>query len=191
MVRVIHPDEFAKLPDAKRFDLVDGRLFERAADYSDRWIAGEIFARLANYGTIHEHGWAFPPATGFTFRYHDFEYVRRPDASYVLRDRMPHGQSGMGHCRIRPDLAVEVISPGDLYFDVEQKVKEYLDVGIRQVWVISAQSRTVLAYSRGASPRLFHETDELVAEDLLPGFRCRVADLFPVWQTRPVGNPDA
>ena len=78
-----------------------------------------------------------------------------------------------------PDVAVEVISPSDLYYEVEDKAEEYLEAGVIVVWVINPSNRSVRIFRREARPVQLGPNDELTAEEIMPGFRCRVADLFP------------
>jgi Uma2 family endonuclease len=72
-------------------------------------------------------------------------------------------------------------------------VEEYLRVGVKLVWVISPESRTVRVHRPDSSDTRLHEDDELTGEDVIPGFRCRVGDLFlPAMQsesTSPESNP--
>ncbi|MBX9580790.1 MAG: Uma2 family endonuclease, partial [Gemmataceae bacterium] len=105
--------------------------------------------------------------------------VRRPDVSYIRRDRLPNGRVPIGICRVAPDLAVEVISPGDGYYEVDEKVADYFDAGVPLVWVVSPKTRTVLVYHADGSARRLRDTDDLTADPVVPGFRVRVADLFP------------
>lgn len=172
-------DDLLALPDAERFELVNGQLVERHMSLDSSWVAGEVHRRLANYAVETGNGWAFPDGTSFQCFADDGERVRRPDASYIAREHLANGPVGAGHCRVAPDLAVEVVSPGDLYYDVEEKTEEYLEAGVQQVWVISPHSQSMVIY-RQTHPPVFLEADaELTGGDLLPGFHCRVAELFP------------
>jgi Uma2 family endonuclease len=77
-----------------------------------------------------------------------------------------------------PILAVEVLSPSDTEEDVNEKVDEYLTVGVAQVWLVDTRFRTVQVFRPGAAPQLFSEQGELIGDPDLPGFRVSVADLF-------------
>lgn len=172
-------DDLLTLADAERFELVDGHLVERPMSLDSSWVAGEIVRRLGNYAVETGHGWAFPDGTSYQCFREDRERVRRPDASYILRSRLPHGPTGQGHCRLCPDLAIEVVSPGDIYYEIESKVEEYLEAGIKQVWIVSPHSRSVVIHHGDGSKRHLMSDDDLTGGDLLPGFSCRVAELFP------------
>lgn len=59
------------------------------------------------------------------------------------------------------------------------RVEELLAAGIRLVWVINPQLRTVEIHRPGGKITKLYANDELTGEDVIPGFRCHVADLFP------------
>jgi Uma2 family endonuclease len=84
-----------------------------------------------------------------------------------------------GHVRIAPDLAVEVVSPRDLAPELDEKLEDYRKAGVRLVWVISPESRTVTIYRGDGSVSRLHEDDVLSGEDVIPGFRCEVRSPFP------------
>ncbi len=77
-----------------------------------------------------------------------------------------------------PDLAVEVGSPGDTLKEVREKVEDWLAAGTRAVWVVNPKRRSVSVYRSTADVTRLSESDELDGGDVVPGFRCRVADIF-------------
>jgi Uma2 family endonuclease len=78
---------------------------------------------------------------------------------------------------IPPRVAVEVLSPNDTARYITEKVTDYLENGVEVVWVIDPESKTVTIYSKTCVKKLT-EKDTLTGGDVLPGFRCKVADLF-------------
>jgi Uma2 family endonuclease len=76
-----------------------------------------------------------------------------------------------------PDLAVEVLSPDDRWTEVEAKVDEYLAAGTVRVWVVDARRREVHVFGAGGRSRLGGE-QVLEGEELLPGFRLPLSELF-------------
>ncbi len=76
-----------------------------------------------------------------------------------------------------------MISPNDLYGEVEEKVDEYLLAGVRLVWVIDPQTKSIRIHRANRTVEDLNVTDELSGEDVVPGFRCRVADLFDELKT--------
>ena len=168
------------MPDGDRFELVDGELVEIEMSNESGWVAGEVYRRIANDAIEGSLGWAFPDNTSYQCYPWDENRIRRPDASFISKARLPEGPLPAGHCPIAPDLAVEVVSPNDLYYDVELKVQEYLRVGVGLVWVVNPVTRSVMVDRAGTeSPSRFAESATLTGEPVLPNFRCQVADLFP------------
>lgn len=108
---------------------------------------------------------------------------RRPDLAYVSYERWPRAKpySFSGNARnVVPDIAVEVVSPGDLADEVVAKAREYLRGGVRLVWVAFPLSQEIHAYLPGTRDiRVSFASDELEAGDILPGFRTSVGELFP------------
>lgn len=176
--RTCTPADLLRLPDGDRFELVDGQLLEKDMGGKSAWVGGEVFGELRDYAKRHG-GWAFPGDTGF--QCFDFapELVRKPDAPYVAPGRFANDEVPDGHIRATPDLAVEVVSPNDMYTRVEDKVDEYLRAGVPLVWVLNPENQTVRVFDdpEGRSTQLGPK-DELTAPKVLPGFRCRIADLF-------------
>jgi Uma2 family endonuclease len=78
-----------------------------------------------------------------------------------------------------PDLAVEVISPTDLVYELMQKIAEYFQAGVRLVWVVFPPQRLVYVYESLTQVRVLTQTDELDGGAVLPGFRLPLANLFP------------
>ena len=57
-------------------------------------------------------------------------------------------------------------------------MREYFAAGVRQVWVISPQYKTVTMYQSPTQVRILTAEDELIGDEMLPGFRCRLRELF-------------
>lgn len=173
-------EDLLNMPDGERYELVDGQLVELEMGGLSSWIGGQVYKRLDGHAKGGENGWAFPADAGIQCFPADSERVRKPDAFFVSRGRLENEQIPVGFVRVVPDVAAEVISPNDQYYAVDQKVDEYLEAGIRLVWVVNPSSRTVMVYrSRGGDPSRLTDRDELSGEDVLPGFSCPIADLFP------------
>ena len=172
------PDDLLKMSDGERFELVDGRLVERDLGSRSSHVGGFAFRRIANYCEEHGLGWAYPAGCGYQCFPQDPGRVRRPDALFIRLGRLPGEVTPEGFLRIAPDLAVEVLSPNDLDYETDRKVEDFLSAGTQLVWVVNPETRTVLIYRADGSIQGLREADELAGEQILPGFRCRVGDLF-------------
>jgi Uma2 family endonuclease len=175
----VTPDELLRMPDGVAYELVNGELLEREMGAKAAWVAGQVHTALNLYSQQTSAGWAFPDGTGIQCYPDDPGKVRRPDACFVAAGRFESNEVPDGFLRLAPDLVVEVVSPNDFYYDVEQKVGEYLDAGVRLVWVIDPANRKVKVYRNDGRVTQVDESAELSGENVLPGFSCRVGDLFP------------
>jgi Uma2 family endonuclease len=77
-----------------------------------------------------------------------------------------------------PVLAAEVLSPYDKQKDIDEMIEEYLVCGVKLVWVVDPADETVPMYRPGRKPELFNSDQKLTGDPELPGFRCRVAEIF-------------
>ena len=174
------PEDLLALPDGDLYELVDGCPVEKTMGAEASWIGGEVLAVLRNFVRDHDLGRVFPADTGYQCFSATPNLVRKPDVSFIRWGRLPGDTLPTGNVRIAPDLAVEVVSPNDTYYEVEQKVREFLKAGVRQVWVINPPTRAVRIHRPGGSLTDLGEDQELTGADVVPGFRCRVGELFPV-----------
>jgi Uma2 family endonuclease len=188
MQREYTPEDLLAMPDRKNYELVDGRLVERHLGMLAGWVASELFRVLANHCHQHHLGWLFSGGDAGYLGFPDSSRtVRKPDVSFVRHGRFNDEQLPGGYARLAPDLAAEVISPNDKYEEVDEKIEEYLRAGVRLVWIVSPKNHTIRVYRGNGSSHSLRESDELDGEDVIPGFRCSIGDLFP----RPPGEPPA
>jgi Uma2 family endonuclease len=93
---------------------------------------------------------------------------------------LPIRLSREGYLETIPDLVVEVRSPNDTQPEVLHKVQDYLTAGARVVWVADPQAQTITIHRRDQQPQVLAAPDTLTAEDIIPGFRVLVQDMFQV-----------
>lgn len=171
-------DDLLRMPDGDRFELVDGKLVEKAMGAESSYVGWRLSRILGNYCESPFLGYVFPADTSYQFMPGRPNLVRKPDVSFVRLGRLPNEALPGGHIRLAPDLAVEVVSPNDLFYEVEEKVQEYRTGGVRLIWIVVPPTRTVLVRRINGTIAEVSEGGELDGEDVIPGFRCRVADLF-------------
>ncbi len=183
----ITPEQLLALPDEERFELIDGELVERDMSQMTSWIGGEVLRKVGNHNEEKKRGFVMPADCGYQCFPWAPAKIRRPDASFIDKDRLPEGKPyETGYVPIAPDLGVEVVSPNDLFFEVKERVQDFLRAGTRLFWVLIPPSRTVRVYRADGSDTLLKENDDITGEDVLPGFRCKVGDFFRL-PTEPAG----
>lgn len=104
--------------------------------------------------------------------------VRAPDIGFIQADRLPNGKPTQEYFPGAPDLAVEIISPHDVYAEVEDKVKEFLEAGTRIVWLINPRRKSITIFRADNSITALRTTDTLSGEDVIPGFSLPVTEVF-------------
>ena len=104
--------------------------------------------------------------------------IREPDLAFISAERLPLDTRVTAYYEIPPDLVVEIVSPNDSYGSVHDKGCMWLRYGVRIVWVVNPQFRSVEVHSEGPSLLRLTENDTLDGSDVLPGFSCTVSDLF-------------
>jgi Uma2 family endonuclease len=182
------PEDLLAMPDGTSYELVDGHLVERNVSVISSWVGGELHGRLREYCRAHNLGLVWPADNGIQCFPDAPNKVRRPDVSFVRQERLTAEVLGQGHLRIVPDLVAEVISPNDSAEELDEKITEYQDAGVRLIWVVNPDAGTVRAYRTDGSTVLYRLHQDLDGEDVLPGFRCPVRDLFPPSPSAPNGQ---
>jgi Uma2 family endonuclease len=179
--RKFSPEDLLALPNERDLELLHGELVERTMGNESVFIAGQIFNLIFTHVRAHRLGWAFSDGAGYILCINGQDTVRKPDTSFVSFQRLPaQSEVPRGYYKLSPDLAVEVISPNDLAEEVDQKINDYLAAGVQLVWEVHPTSRTVSIHRADSSATRLKETDNLDGEAVLPGFQCRVSELFVV-----------
>lgn len=172
-------DEFAKLPEDRlyRYELVRGRLVREPPVGSEHGIIQvNLPAELRAY--VRDRGLGVVMVETGCVLSEEGPTVRGPDVSFISRERIPTEGLPRGFLRIPPDLAVEIISPSNTAADIQEKIEEYFDAGVRQVWIVYPRTRNVAVHLSRTEVRVLEEDEELEGGDVIPGFRLRVGELF-------------
>jgi Uma2 family endonuclease len=165
-----------EMPDSERFELVEGELVSMSPPGFDHGcLVLEIAAALREFAQPGRLGLVAVEA-GFCLA-HNPDTVRSPDVAYVRAERIPP-EGVRAFFEGAPDLAVEVISPSDRASDVLAKAQEWLQAGCVAVWVVDPGTKSVTVYYRRPGALFLSSGDELTCEELLPGFRLALADVF-------------
>ncbi len=170
-------EAFPDVPDG--FEMVDGELVEKNVGYESGIIGARLVRLLGSHCESPLLGWVAGGEGSFQVFPDRPKLIRKPDVSFVRLARMPSLRLPRGHARLAPDLAVEVVSPNDLYYEVDRKVAEYREAGVSLIWIVSPPTRTILIRRLDGTASEVGPDGELSGEDVVPGFRCRVSDAFP------------
>ncbi|HEX8160795.1 MAG TPA: Uma2 family endonuclease [Pyrinomonadaceae bacterium] len=177
--RLMTADELLTLPSGRfRYELIKGELITMSpAGQEHGAITINLTVLLAQHVKANNLGIIFAAETGFKLE-SDPDTVRAPDVSFIRRERVEREGISKGYGAGAPDLAVEVLSPDDSPRKVEKKTADWLAGGALEVWNVNPKKRTAAVHRPAAGSTVLGESDELGGGELLPGFRCRVSEVF-------------
>jgi len=167
------------------YELVDGILVEKTVGLQESVIAAKLVTVLSNFVEPNQLG--LVAGEGGTLQI-DLNLVRIPDVSFISWERLPRGEIPRDPVPLLvPDLAVEVISPSNTRKEMEQKLREYFEKGVRLVWYVRPQRRVVDVYTAPENVTRLTASMRLDGGDVLPGFSIQVGELFEM-PKRPGGK---
>jgi Uma2 family endonuclease len=173
--KLLTAEEFLKLPEHDNAELIDGEVIPTMPPNP---IHGMISFRLANIlgdwleGT---KAGVFGIDGGFLLKRNP-DRVRGPDVWFIRAERMPD-VNAEGFWEMAPDMVAEIISSSDTAEVIKSKLQDYFQAGTQLVWLLYPRFKQVEAHTPAGTMRIFQAEDRLESA-LLPGFSCKVADLF-------------
>jgi Uma2 family endonuclease len=177
--KLMTAEELIRLPKlGELYELIRGVLRTMtSAGFGHGAVEVNLLISLALHVRTHDLGMVVGGDTGFQIE-RDPDTVRSADVAFVAKARVAAVGITENYFPGAPDAAAEVISPNDRMSEVDDKVQQWLDAGCHLVWVINPRRREVIVYSHVAKPVILTEDDILDAQDVVPGFRMAVKDLF-------------
>lgn len=159
----------------KQIEIVNGKAeIKEMSGARAGGIATRLSAEIWFYVKKNKLGRVYGADTTFTIGAND----RMPDVSFVSADKIPESGEPLTKWDFAPDLAIEVISPGELFGNVHAKIREYFAASVRQVWIVSPFDNTLSVYKSPTEIKILTASDELVCEDILPEFRLKLSEIF-------------
>jgi len=172
------------------FELVRGEVIELIELPARTKIHGRVCIRvgflLEGYVCQRGFGYVTGNDSGVILE-RDPDTVRGPDVA-LYEDARSFEELHPKYGEVPPRLAVEVMSPSDRIGRVMDKVSDYLRNGVALVWLVDPEVRNVTVYRPERTPEVVNGDQDLLTEDVLPGFRCRVSEFFFV-PAQPVPSP--
>ncbi|HKB01506.1 MAG TPA: Uma2 family endonuclease [Gemmataceae bacterium] len=166
--------------DEALFEIIDGVRVELPMSAENIFLANELSYQVSAFTRPRNLGRTVVEAL-FELPLPDRSRNRRPDMAFVSFERWPLARSlpTEGNTwAVVPDLAVEFVTPSEGADELIEKVRDYLDAGVKCVWIAYTRQRYLLEFESLTRVRGLTETDELDGKDILPGFRVSVASLF-------------
>lgn len=177
--KLVTAEELLRMPDdGMRRELVEGELREMTPAGSEHgYLALKVGRLLGNHVEANGLGRVYAAETGFKLA-SDPDTVRAPDAAFVARERVEREGPVAGYWPGAPDLAVEVVSPGDRHSEVVEKALSWLEAGCRMVLVVDPERKAATVYRSREDIRILLPGDVVDGGDVVPGWRLPVAEIF-------------
>jgi Uma2 family endonuclease len=157
-------------------ELVDGVLVEKAMGFRESLLAAALIVTLGNFVRPRNLGLVTAPdgmirlAAGL---------IRIPDVAFISWDHLPNRRVPTAPIpALAPDLAIEVLSAGNTAREMARKCREYFAAGVRLVWLVEPETRSVAVYTTPEHSTVLREEDTLEGGAVLPGFALSVRELF-------------
>ncbi len=182
----VTPEQFDQLADAEqlaRMELTqEGELIVMSPTGGEAGRKNfNLYLDLGNWNRQIKLGEAFDSSTIFVL---PNGARRSPDVSWIRLDRWNtlSLKKKEGFPPIAPDFVIELVSPSDIknqrYEDLQAKMQEYLDNGVKLGWLIEPAAKTVEIYRVGQQVEILNNPQTLSGENILPGFVLDLSEIF-------------
>jgi Uma2 family endonuclease len=170
-------NELMSLPrDGRKYELIEGELLMSPVGVTHSLVCLNLAMRLIRFVERKRLGKVFDSSMGFRL---SARILLSPDVSYVSKVRLKEIMVAPEKFLYgAPDLAVEVLSPGDTYDLVERKLEKYFHHGTRLAWVVDPKRRIVTVHSLDSFAKLTGLASTLTGGEVLPGFTCKLRNVF-------------
>ena len=169
-------DELRRLPDGWRYEIDEGVLLIMApAGYRHNRIVSTLARHLGNFAEGRHLGEVITNELGVVLG-ETRHTLRAADIAFFSNERVARIGDELGFPNVPPDLAVEVHDPSEP--NLQRKIGQYLAAGVRAAWVIDPDKRSLTRHAPNEAPRTWTDPQALIEEPVLPGFSCRLADIF-------------
>lgn len=184
-IRAFPPPGFATDEDVEELnvrkdrlcELIDGILVEKTMGWYESYLAVLIISKLNNFVVENQSGLVLGPDGTLKVLPNQ---IRVPDVCFISWARFPDGKLPKKPApEIAPDLAIEVLSKSNTKREMEQKLQDYFQAGVKLVWYIDPPTRSATVYTSAEDEGTEHsETEPLSGGDVLPGFELSLAEIF-------------
>ncbi len=140
-------------------------------------VAVNLTVPLGSYVRENDPGLVFAAETGFKIE-EDPDTVHAPDVAFLRRERVEEVGEVTGYWPGAPDLTVRVVSPNDLYTELEEKASGWLEAGTRMVLVVNPRNETISIRRPGPDISLLDKDNVLDGGGVVPGWSLPVRDVF-------------
>lgn len=160
------------------YELIDGTLVEKPKmGFESGFTATRLIRLLGNFLDDKPLGVLASSDATFACVPERPSQVRKPDVAVILCNPETFVPPRSNFTKA-PELLVEVVSPTDTVYKLDQKIKEFMSAGTKLAWIVNPESRSVLIRRADGTTTEIVEPGELSGENILPGFTLPLSKLF-------------
>lgn len=175
--KLVTGEELMAMGDIGPCELVEGRIVEMTpTEPSHGRIESRFDHALSEFVREKDLGEVMVGEVGLYTR-RDPDTVRAADILFISHERYGRATPD-SYLDVAPELIVEILSPGDRWADVQEKLREYFEAGVDVVILVEPEAKIVSVYRSTTEIEEFGGEDELTVPDLLPGFSLPLPHLF-------------
>ena len=169
-------NEFFELPERDcPLELVDGQAIPKMSPKSfHSAVQAALITLLQSWcqgkGRIY-------PEWAIKLKRNKVDWVPVPDLTYISYNRLSADWMLDEACPVAPELAIEIISPGQSFGDLAEKAIDYLQAGVSRVWLIDTHAKSITIFYPDTVPKIIKGTTA-IADDLLPELKVTPQQIF-------------
>ncbi len=172
-------EQLFSLGNLGRTELLKGRVVHLPpAEYLHGIVECHLATIVGNFVHQHKPGHVLSGGVGI-YTQRNPDTVRGADVAYISKERLAQTQS-KSFLDVAPELIVEVLSPGDRWTEVIEKLDEYFEIDVQAVWIADPVRQEVFVYHSLTKVERFTTDDNLPGGTVLPGFEAAVSEFFGV-----------
>ena len=178
--KLVTADEFYEMARGRRAELIRGEvIWMTPAGAEHGMYAMDLGSEIRVFVRKNKLGIVCAAETGFYIARNP-DVVRAPDVAFISNETLKSigGKVPAKFFPCAPDLAVEVVSPGDRAEEIETKVQEWFEGGTQQVWIAYPTSKTIHIHVSASQAQILRRGDIISGGEVLPGFECPVNEIF-------------
>jgi Uma2 family endonuclease len=167
-----------KLPaDGQKYELLDGQLIVSPVPANHGALCGRLILLIGTFVQRRNLGQVYDSSTGYRV---SEDILLSPDLSFVSKARLKKVFRGPDKFLLgAPDLAIEVLSSSDTVQTIQRKLDLYFEYGTRLAWIVNWKLEQIHVYRPDRIEAITRPSDILSADKVLPGFKCRLSQVFP------------
>lgn len=160
----------------KLAELIDGVIVEKTMGHKESMLAMYLAVEIGIYLKVNDIGRIYGADAPYRL---EFGQVREPDMSFIAYESFPEGKPVFEPvCPVVPDLAVEILSPSNTKKEMQRKLDDYFQAGVKLVWYCDPEKKIVTEYTSTNEFNSLSMDDTLTGGSVLPGFELRVREWF-------------